>query len=108
MGIATVTAVSFINRDTHSRMQQTIQLTSPSMGVKVPTMRSLMKRIVRFLFSPKASLIAACIVAALMYFHFMTIADTPAAQRAIAIDCLLGTPWGIAYLIRSIRKGGKK
>lgn len=86
----------------------TTTLTAPASRAQVPNFRAMSMRAISAALSPKASLIAACIVAALMYFHFMTIADTPAAQRAIATDCLLGMPWGIAYLIRSIRKGGAR
>ena len=75
---------------------------------QVPNLRTLAMRAISAAFSPNASLIAACAVAALMYFHFMTIADAIEAQRAVAIDCLYGLPWGIAFLIRSIKKGGAR
>ena len=86
----------------------TTALTAPASRAQVPNLRAIVMRAISAAFSPKASLIAACIVAALMYFHFMTIADTVAAQRAIATDCLYLSPWGIAWLLRNIRKGGAR
>lgn len=86
----------------------TTTLTTPASRVQVPNLRAVALRAIGAAFSPKASLIAGCIVAALMYFHFMTIADAVAAQRAIAIDCLYLSPWGIAWLLRNIRKGGAR
>ena len=86
----------------------TTALTAPASRAQVSNFRAVALRAISAAFSPKASLIAACIVAALMYFHFMTIADTLAAQHAIAIDCLYALPWGIAWLLRNIRKGGAR
>lgn len=86
----------------------TTTLTAPTSRTQVPNLRAVALRAISAAFSPKASLIAACIVAALMYFHFMTIDDTVAAQRTIAIDCLYLSPWGIAWLVRNIRKGGAR
>ena len=86
----------------------TTTLTAPSSRAQVPNLRTMASRAISTAFSPNASLIAACIVAALMYFHFMTIADTVAAQRAIAADCLYLSPWAVAWLLRNIRKGGAR
>ncbi|GEM_PF-3239555 len=91
----------------------TTTLTAPASRAQVPNLSAMALRAISAIFSPNASLIAACIVAALMYFHFMTIADTVAAQRAIATDCLYLSPWGIAWLLRITRrqlaqKGGTK
>lgn len=86
----------------------TTTLPAPASRAQVSNLRAMALRAGSAAFSPNASLIAACIVAALMYFHFMTIADTVAAQRAIATDCLYGAPWGIAWLLRNIRKGGAR
>ncbi len=86
----------------------TTTLTAPASRTQVPNLRAVASRVISAAFSPKASLIAACIVAALMYFHFMTIADTLAAQRAIGVDCLYLSPWGFAWLIRNTRKGGAR
>lgn len=86
----------------------TTTLTAPTSRAQVSNLHAMALRAISAAFSPKASLIAACIVAALMYFHFMTIADTLTAQRAIATDCLYLSPWGIAWLLRNTRKGGAR
>lgn len=67
--------------------------------------------IVRAVFSAQASMAVAVIVAAAMYWHLLTVPGAVEAQRAAAIDCLFGLPWGIAWAIRATRmpapeKGG--
>ena len=85
---------------------QTTALTAPATLAQVPNLRALAMRAIGAAFSSKAFIIVAGIVAAMMYFHFITIVDTIAMQRAIATDCLYAAPWALARLIRSIRKGG--
>ena len=86
----------------------TTTLTAPASRTQVPNLRAIAMRAIRAAFSPKAALIAAAVTAAVMYYHFMTITDTIGMQRALAVDCLCASPWGIAWLIRSIRKGGAR
>ena len=84
----------------------TTTLTAPAFQTQVPNLRAIAMRAIRAAFSTKASLIAAAVIAAVMYYHTLTIADTIAMQHAVAVDCLCASPWGIAWIIRNIRKGG--
>lgn len=83
-----------------------LTITAPVSRTQVPNLRAMAARAIRAAFSPKASLFAAAVTAAVMYYHTLTIADTIAMQHAVAVDCLCASPWGIAWIIRNIRKGG--
>lgn len=70
-------------------------------------------RIVRAMFSAKASTVVAVIILAAMWWHNISIADTLEAQRAVGIDCLLAMPWALVWAIRASRmpmskEGGEK
>ena len=61
------------------------------------------RRIVRALFSARVSTAVAFVVLAAMWWHNIAIDNTLEAQRAVAIDCLCGMPWGIVWAIRASR-----
>ena len=61
------------------------------------------RRIVRALFSARVSTAVAFVVLAAMWWHNIVIDNTLEAQRAVAIDCLCGMPWGIVWAFRASR-----
>lgn len=61
------------------------------------------RRIVRALFSAKASTAVACICVAAVWWHNITIDNTIAAQEAVGFDCLMALPWGFVWAIRASR-----
>lgn len=86
----------------------TTALIAPRTRAQVPNLRAVAMRAIGAAFSSKAFIIVAGLVAAMMYFHFITIVDTIAMQRALATDCLCAAPWALARLLRSIREGGEQ
>lgn len=63
----------------------------------------LFHTILRVGFGTKISAVAVAMGLSAMWWHNITIADTIAAQSAVANDCLYMLPWGIAWAIRSSR-----
>ena len=130
MVVATVTAVLFINCYNQSRMQQTILfkvpgkpstrplviLTGPSIGaLSAKSLRSaktystnhfreVTKKIVRAVFSARASMAVIGVCLAAMWWHIVTVDDTLAAQTAVGRDCLCALPWAITWVARLTRK----
>lgn len=76
------------------------------MSARVATTAQIAKRVIRFAFSEKVTMIVAIAVATLMWLHIATIDDTIAMNRAIAKDCLCLAPWGIAWIVRNATKKG--
>ena len=75
-------------------------ITAPAGRAQVINLRGVAMRAISTLFSRRVSLIVAGAVIAAIWWHNFTIADTIAAQDAVAIDCLCGLPWAIAWAVR--------
>ena len=61
------------------------------------------RRVFAFTFSDTVSIIVTAIVAAVMWWHNLTIADTIEAQESVAYDCLFLLPWGLVWAFRSTK-----
>lgn len=71
------------------------------------------RNIVRAIFSSRMSAAVATVITAVMWWHIMTVDNAIEMQHTVAIDCLLGTPWGIVWAIRTTlmsmpKKGGEE
>ncbi|WP_289747083.1 hypothetical protein [Paramuribaculum intestinale] len=78
-------------------------LTVPVKGAKTAGFAATVKRIALNVFSAEASAAVAVAAVAAIWWHNLTIADAVAAGEAVAIDCMLALPWGMAAIIRSWR-----
>lgn len=61
------------------------------------------RRIIRAIFSAKASTAVACVCVAAMWWHVASIADADASQRAVGFDALLAMPWALVWAFRATR-----
>lgn len=92
-------------------MQQTISINTNG---RTETAKSVTRHLCRAaklaadtLLSTRTSIAAIAAVAALMWWHNISIADTIAAQRAVGFDALAALPWMAIIAVRELSKGGE-
>ena len=85
-------------------------LTGPAVGPQSSPPARVMARIVRALFSPRATAIAGALTLALMAARALAAPSAVDAQSRMAGTCLLFMPWAIVWTVRCMRtaqKGGE-